>query len=52
MPKPLLLLVLLALLPACGGRRMSRCEVVRIFKQQGLDGFEGFALGNCKYEAR
>nr|XP_023654097.1 lysozyme C-like [Paramormyrops kingsleyae] len=46
MPKPLLFLVLLALLPACRGRRLSRCEVVRIFKQQGLDGFEGFALGN------
>ncbi|XP_072513942.1 lysozyme C [Salminus brasiliensis] len=30
----------------CESRRLGRCEVARIFKDQGLDGFEGFGLGN------
>ncbi|XP_030623423.1 lysozyme C [Chanos chanos] len=38
--------VLLVLLPVCGARRMGRCEVARAFRAQGLDGFEGFSLGN------
>ncbi|KAG7487354.1 hypothetical protein MATL_G00022320 [Megalops atlanticus] len=41
-----LLLLLLACLPLCAARRLGRCEVARIFKEQGLDGFEGYALGN------
>ncbi|KPP56383.1 sperm acrosome-associated protein 5-like [Scleropages formosus] len=40
------LLLLGAFLSLCNGRQMSRCEVVKIFKSQGLDGFEGFAVGN------
>ncbi|KAK9953270.1 hypothetical protein ABG768_017275 [Culter alburnus] len=30
----------------CESRRLGRCEVVNIFKAEGLDGFEGFSLGN------
>ncbi|KTG44185.1 hypothetical protein cypCar_00004083 [Cyprinus carpio] len=30
----------------CESRRLKRCDVVRIFKQEGLDGFEGFSVGN------
>ncbi|XP_065114348.1 lysozyme C [Paramisgurnus dabryanus] len=33
-------------LSSCEGRKLSRCSVARIFKDQGLDGFEGFSLGN------
>lgn len=36
-------------LGSCESRRLGRCDVVRIFKTQGLDGFEGFSLGNCEY---
>lgn len=32
---------------SCESRRLGRCDVARIFKQEGLDGFEGFSLGNC-----
>ncbi|XP_018958317.1 lysozyme C-like [Cyprinus carpio] len=31
---------------SCESRRLGRCDVARIFKQEGLDGFEGFSLGN------
>ncbi len=34
---------------SCESRRLGRCDVVRIFRQEGLDGFEGFSLGNCGY---
>ncbi|KAL7835429.1 hypothetical protein SRHO_G00277760 [Serrasalmus rhombeus] len=33
-------------LAVCESRKLSRCEVVRLFKAQGLDGFGGFSLGN------
>ncbi|XP_062841725.1 lysozyme C [Trichomycterus rosablanca] len=36
----------LMFLAVCDGRRLGRCEVARIFKNQGLDGYEGFKLGN------
>ncbi|XP_026860192.2 lysozyme C [Electrophorus electricus] len=42
----LVVVVCLMWLAVCESRRLSRCEVVRIFKQQGLEGFEGFNLGN------
>ncbi|ROL42658.1 Lysozyme C [Anabarilius grahami] len=30
----------------CESRTLGRCEVVNIFRAEGLDGFEGFSLGN------
>ena len=44
-------IVLLALvcMPLCLARKLSRCETVKIFKTEGLDGLDGHSLGNCRY---
>ncbi|XP_076869543.1 lysozyme C-like [Brachyhypopomus gauderio] len=42
----LVLVVVLMCLAVSEARRLGRCEVIRNFKQQGLDGYEGFKLGN------
>ncbi|XP_012688691.1 lysozyme C [Clupea harengus] len=41
-------IVLLALvcMPLCLARKLSRCETVKIFKTEGLDGLDGHSLGN------
>jgi len=36
-------------LSSCESRTLGRCDVVRIFKAEGLDGFEGLSVGNCEY---
>ncbi|KAG1943927.1 lysozyme-like protein [Pimephales promelas] len=33
-------------LSSCESRTLGRCDVVRIFKAEGLDGFEGLSVGN------
>ncbi|KAG5268106.1 hypothetical protein AALO_G00208310 [Alosa alosa] len=42
------LIVLMALVcaPLCLSRRFQRCEVAKIFRAGGLDGFGGHSLGN------
>ncbi|XP_028826392.1 lysozyme C [Denticeps clupeoides] len=42
----LILVLTLVWLPMCAARQFERCEVAKIFKEQGLDGFEGHSLGN------
>ncbi|XP_051538777.1 lysozyme C [Myxocyprinus asiaticus] len=41
-----IVVVCLMWLSSCESIRLSRCDVVRIFKKEGLDGFEGFSVGN------
>lgn len=39
----------LAWLSMCESKTLGRCDVVRTFKNEGLDGFEGFSIGNCEF---
>ncbi|TRY69894.1 hypothetical protein DNTS_015355 [Danionella cerebrum] len=39
-------LLFLTVLSISESRRLGRCDLVRTFKRQGLDGFEGFSVGN------
>ncbi|XP_051970245.1 lysozyme C-1-like [Xyrauchen texanus] len=41
-----IVVVCLMWLSSCESIKLSHCDVVRIFKKEGLDGFEGFSVGN------
>nr|AAI14261.1 Lysozyme [Danio rerio]AAI62644.1 Lysozyme [Danio rerio] len=39
-------LLCLAWMSSCESKTLGRCDVYKIFKNEGLDGFEGFSIGN------
>lgn len=44
------LLIFLGLaLPGTQGKVISRCEMVRILRQNGFEGFEGTTVADCEY---
>lgn len=47
--KALVLALVFLFIAANEAKVFSKCELARILKQNGLDGYYGYALGNCEF---
>lgn len=45
-------LVFLLLLAVASAKVYQRCELARVLKNQGMDGYQGISLANCEFVGR